>query len=56
MSGIPVKNHGKKPQGFLKETKTNLCEITREKMKKITCQGETEQARSKDKKKTENSS
>ena len=28
MSGIPVKNQGKKPQGFLQETETNLCEIT----------------------------
>ena len=28
MSGIPVKNHGKKPQGFLKEAQTNSCEIT----------------------------
>ena len=27
MSG-PVKNHGKKPKGFLKEAKTNSCEIT----------------------------
>ena len=29
MSGIPIKKHGKKPQGFLKEDKTNSCEITR---------------------------
>ena len=29
MSGILVKNHEKKPQGFLKEAETNLCEITR---------------------------
>ena len=29
MKGIPVSNHGKKPQGFLKETKTNLDETTR---------------------------
>ena len=29
MSGIPVKNHGKTPQGFLKQAETNLCEITR---------------------------
>ena len=28
MSGIPVKNHGKKPQGFLKEAQKNSCEIT----------------------------
>ena len=27
MSGIPVKNHGKKPQVFLKESETNSCEI-----------------------------
>ena len=30
MSGIPVKNHGKRQQGFIKELETNLCEITRE--------------------------
>ena len=29
MSGIPVKNHGKKPQGFLNEAETNSREITR---------------------------
>ena len=29
MSGIPVKNHRKKPRGFLKESETNSCEITR---------------------------
>ena len=29
MSGIPVKNHAKKPQRFLKEAETNSCEITR---------------------------
>ena len=29
MSGIPVKKHGKKPQGFLKEAGINSCEITR---------------------------
>ena len=29
VSGITVKNHGKKPQGFLKETKTSSCEISR---------------------------
>ena len=29
MSGIPIKNHGKKPQGFLEETETNSCETTR---------------------------
>ena len=28
MSGIPVKNQGKKPQELLQETETNLCEIT----------------------------
>ena len=28
MSGIPVKNHKKKPKGFLKEAETNSCEIT----------------------------
>ena len=27
-SSLPIKNHRKKPQGFLKEAKTNLCEIT----------------------------
>ena len=30
MSGILIKNHREKPQGLLKETETNLCEITRE--------------------------
>ena len=35
MSGISVKNQGKKPQGFLKETETNLCEITQKSMKNI---------------------
>ena len=30
MSGIPVKNHGKKtPQGSFKEAETNLCEKKR---------------------------
>ena len=29
MSGSPVKNNLKKPQGFLKEAETNSCEITR---------------------------
>ena len=29
VSGITVKSHGKKPQSFLKETKTSSCEITR---------------------------
>ena len=29
MSGIPVKNHRKKPQGFYKEAETSSCEITR---------------------------
>ena len=29
MNGMPVKNHGKKLQGFLKEPETNSCEITR---------------------------
>ena len=29
MTGIPVKNQGKKPHGFLKESQTNSCEITR---------------------------
>ena len=27
MSGIPIKNHKKKPQAFLKESETNLREI-----------------------------
>ena len=27
MSGIPIKNHSKKPQAFLKESETNLREI-----------------------------
>ena len=29
MTGIPVKNQGKKPHGSLKESQTNSCEITR---------------------------
>ena len=27
-SGLPIKNHKKNPQVFLKEAKVNLCEIT----------------------------
>ena len=30
VSGILVKNHGKKPQGFFKEVETNSCENTRQ--------------------------
>ena len=29
VSEIPVKNHEKKPKGFLNESETNLCKITR---------------------------
>ena len=37
MSGIPVKNHGKKPQGFLKEAETCV-KLHGNKMKNIPCQ------------------
>ena len=35
MNGTPVKNHGKKPQGFPKKAKANSCEITRKSIKSI---------------------
>ena len=43
MSGIPLKNHGKKTQGFLRLAETNLCEITQKQMKNIPYKLEAEQ-------------
>ena len=51
MNGTPVKNHGKKPQGFPKKAKANSCEITRKSIKNIPCQVEPKRAWWKDEKK-----